>query len=385
MNQEASSPYTTFVFLVLVASGLLLAVTWAAYDAYQFTHHELTRNNDLKSTRADIIYYDEVLTMSALMAARTGDRQWIDRYHEYEVQLTKSINTALENAHNPSIKQYVNDTGDANNLLVMIELTAFEFVHMGDQRSAWELLNSAEYKMHKQAYSDGMESVSSLLEIEATIARAATQQRLLFNLMGSMIALVCVVVIWFMMGHLIRDWQLKQNEHKKHLELLATFDPLTNLPNRRLLIDRLEQSIKQSHRKSGYCGMVMFIDLDGFKPINDRFGHAVGDQLLITIAQRMSETVREGDTVARLGGDEFIVSLVDVDLSEVESVMPDRVLEMINQPVELEGEIVKVSASIGISLYPQMGKVDAETLIRQADLAMYQAKQAGKNGYSFAA
>ncbi len=95
MNQEESSPYTTFVFLVLVASCLLLAVTWAAYDAYQFTHHELTRNNDLKSTRSNIIYYDEVLTMSALMAARTGEQQWIERYHEHELQLTKAINTAL--------------------------------------------------------------------------------------------------------------------------------------------------------------------------------------------------------------------------------------------------------------------------------------------------
>lgn len=169
-------------------------------------------------------------------------------------------------------------------------------------------------------------------------------------------------------------------EHEKQLEHIAHYDALTNLPNRVLLADRLRQAISQAVRREKRLA-VAFIDLDGFKAINDRYGHNVGDQLLMTIASRMKQSLREGDTLARLGGDEFIAVLHD--LADIESSVPllNRLLTAASQTVNHGNLTLQVSASLGVTFYPQVEEIDADQLLRQADQAMYQAKLAGKNRY----
>jgi diguanylate cyclase (GGDEF)-like protein len=169
-------------------------------------------------------------------------------------------------------------------------------------------------------------------------------------------------------------------EHEQQLEFIAHYDALTHLPNRVLLTDRLHQAMAQSQRR-GLQLAVAFIDLDGFKGINDQHGHEVGDQVLISVAARMKNSLREIDTCARLGGDEFVAVLVD--LSDEESIHDTlaRLLAAAAQPIQIGELTLQVSASIGVTLYPQQVIVDAEELLRQADQAMYQAKQAGKNRY----
>ncbi len=171
---------------------------------------------------------------------------------------------------------------------------------------------------------------------------------------------------------------LKENE--KRLEHIAHFDALTNLPNRVLLADRLHLAMAQSLRH-GQQLAVAYLDLDGFKSINDAHGHEIGDQLLIAVAGRMKRALREGDTIARLGGDEFVAVLID--LGEVDACVPllDRLLAAAVLPVPLGDVLCHVSASIGVTFYPQAEEVDADQLLRQADQAMYQAKLAGKNRY----
>ncbi|MDC7714924.1 EAL domain-containing protein [Vogesella sp. LYT5W] len=167
--------------------------------------------------------------------------------------------------------------------------------------------------------------------------------------------------------------------HEAELERIANFDPLTGLPNRRLLSDRLEQAIRHSTRSGKSCA-VCFLDLDGFKAINDQYGHAAGDQLLIGVSANLKTVLRADDTLARLGGDEFVVLLVDVGGSEECVQVLERLLAAIRQEVDLGDTVVRASASIGVSLYPQ-DNVDADTLLRHADQAMYLAKDAGKNRY----
>ncbi|KXI30816.1 bifunctional diguanylate cyclase/phosphodiesterase [Paraglaciecola hydrolytica] len=167
--------------------------------------------------------------------------------------------------------------------------------------------------------------------------------------------------------------------YQSQLERIAHYDTLTNLPNRELLADRLSQAMAQCQRHQLSLA-VAFMDLDGFKAVNDNHGHDVGDELLIAVSQRMKEALREGDTLARIGGDEFIAIIVDIDKFEDSELVLKRLLKAAQDPILLGETRLQVSASIGVTLYPQDG-VNAEQLMRHADQAMYVAKQAGKNCY----
>ncbi len=161
------------------------------------------------------------------------------------------------------------------------------------------------------------------------------------------------------------------------LEELASFDILTGLPNRRLLQDRLMQALLRAQRHQARVA-VMFIDLDGFKAVNDTLGHAAGDELLRATAARLQACLRANDTLARFGGDEFVIILEDTNEHGPATVVGQRILAALLQPVALGSESAQVSASIGIASFPEHG-MDAGTLLANADAAMYRAKSAGRN------
>ena len=170
--------------------------------------------------------------------------------------------------------------------------------------------------------------------------------------------------------------------HESELEHNAHFDALTNLPNRILLSDRMQQSMAQALRR-GQSLAVAFIDIDGFKSVNDLNGHDAGDHLLVTVSSRMRSVLREGDTLARLGGDEFVAVLLD--LPDERNSLPTlgRLLAAVAEPLEFGGAVFQRSASIGVTFYPQEIDLSGDQLLRQADHAMYDAKLAGKNCYRF--
>jgi two-component system cell cycle response regulator len=167
--------------------------------------------------------------------------------------------------------------------------------------------------------------------------------------------------------------------HGKMLESLALNDPLTGLANRRLLADRISMAMVHARRNKSAMAVV-YLDLDGFKRINDTLGHGAGDILLKTVAARLVETVREEDTVARLGGDEFIIALWHVSGADYAATVAIRVLEAVSQPYDIEGHAVRMTTSAGVGIYPVHGE-DADTLMKSADLALYEAKRAGRNAY----
>lgn len=172
--------------------------------------------------------------------------------------------------------------------------------------------------------------------------------------------------------------RLKQQEEE--LRAMAHYDALTGLPNRVLFADRLQQTMAQARRQD-FRLAVIYIDLDEFKPVNDAHGHEAGDQLLIEIANRMRSVLREEDTVARLGGDEFAALIVNVESEAVLGMLLSRLLHVVAEPVWVAGHQVRVSASIGSTMYPQPQELDGDQLLRQADQAMYRAKQLGRNRY----
>lgn len=159
----------------------------------------------------------------------------------------------------------------------------------------------------------------------------------------------------------------------------AFHDPLTSLANRALFNDRLVHAIARANR-SGTRLAVMVIDLDGFKDINDSLGHEAGDQVLATVAQRLKANVQDGDTVARFGGDEFAVLIEDLDTDETATAIAQRLLNVVRQVATLNGRDYGITASVGVAI-ANAGRGDAQELVRDADTAMYEAKNDGKNSW----
>ncbi|MEH2400681.1 CHASE2 domain-containing protein [Nostoc sp.] len=174
------------------------------------------------------------------------------------------------------------------------------------------------------------------------------------------------------------EFKLKED----HLRYLANHDPLTGLSNRKFFTEQLYESLHGAQHDNLLLG-VLFIDLDGFKQVNDTLGHETGDRLLMTIAERLSKSLRASDIVSRLGGDEFTVILRAIPNVQIAAKVAEKILSSIIKPIIVDGDAIRISASIGISVYPYNSQ-DSETLIKQADAAMYRAKRLGKNRYEFA-
>jgi len=170
-------------------------------------------------------------------------------------------------------------------------------------------------------------------------------------------------------------------DRQEHLNFIATHDPLTGLPNRALLHERTGHAIAVA-RRSGHLLALLFIDLDRFKTVNDSLGHAAGDKVLREVATRLSRCLREVDMIARHGGDEFVVLLEDVEKEEEVEQVAARMQEALVEPLEIEGQQISVTGSIGVALYPRDGDA-ASTLLRKADVAMYRAKDLGRKTVQF--
>ncbi len=174
----------------------------------------------------------------------------------------------------------------------------------------------------------------------------------------------------------------ESKRQKQQLEYSANYDSLTKLANRRLFKDRLEQAMAKVRRGAKSLALV-YLDLDGFKNVNDKFGHDQGDQLLLTLANQLQDVVRETDTVARIGGDEFAILLTDLSQQDGCVITLWRLLAAATTTIEINGQQADVSASLGVSFFTQGHTFTADELFKQADIAMYQAKSSGKNNFQF--
>lgn len=175
----------------------------------------------------------------------------------------------------------------------------------------------------------------------------------------------------------IYDDVTKEKQAEERLHYLAHHDVLTGLPNRALFTDRLQQSLVTAKRGKAHLAL-MFLDLDKFKPVNDEFGHDVGDLLLKEVAKRLQNCVRESDTLSRIGGDEFAILLPSIETEQDAMRVAEKILHALVQPFELAGHSIHISSSIGVAVYPEHGKND-KLLIKNADIAMYHAKSGGRN------
>ena len=179
---------------------------------------------------------------------------------------------------------------------------------------------------------------------------------------------------------IVRDLTERKAAEEK-IKHLAHHDHLTDLPNRVLFMDRLDQAISLAKRSSAKIAL-LFLDLDGFKLVNDRMGHDMGDRLLQGVALRLNEIVRSSDTVARVGGDEFVLVLNNIGSTKDAAIVAEKIIQSLALPFELNGKECRVGGSVGIAVFPDDSELP-ETLLKRADEAMYVAKQNGKNNYRF--
>lgn len=363
--------------------------------------------------RGDILLYDETLTMSAKMAAHTGDTRWIARYQEVEPMLENAIEQLIELSDDDAVERAVNETGAANAELVSMETRAFDLVESGRSGVASRLLDSPHYAMHKRAYGEGMDVM--LGHVEALNRGTVSRQSAFVTTSTAVgaVALAGLVGIWLLVLVRLRRWSAEFSlqsarrraaeanvrelndeleakviertaalaESEARLSRQADIDELTGLATRfrgmRLLDQRIEYASVQ-----GASVALVSLDIRSFGSVNEAFGHTVGDELLITLAGRLERLARElGASVARLGADEFLLAHTLSPAHGTEALIK-RVQGAFAEPFLVGKDAcheLRVDAFIGLAVAPEHAEA-ALALLRKADLAKHMAKRDRSGG-----
>jgi diguanylate cyclase (GGDEF)-like protein len=324
-----------------------------------------------------ILLLDEQLTMSALMAAASADTRWIERYEAAIPQMDAAIASARQLA-GPALSAALDaDTAAANDRLVVLERRAFEHVRQGQPAHALALLQGGAYAQDKAVLAAGTDRFTAQLQAGVTQAVDGAKRRSQISVAALMAcAAMLFAALWARLNQRLARSEATFRATQAEVTRLALYDTLTGLANRRYLKMQLEQAIARAQRTGGSFAVLM-LDLDGFKPVNDRYGHPAGDHVLVEIGRRLAERVRKGETVARLGGDEFVVVLEQLDDADTPLRAAQRLISGIAETIALPDATVQVGASVGIAVFPADGD-DGDSLIRRADVALYRAKEAGR-------
>ena len=331
--------------------------------------------------RGTFAYLDEWLTMSAYMAAVSGDSRWAARYDEAGPQLAAAIAEAVALA-TPEVSAALTETTDeASRGLIQMERASISEGATGNHDGAKALLDSPEFAYLKAVYASGIEAFGRDLETLAITRTRTLDDRAWMEAVGlALSAVFLVAAIFATRGHARLQLALARTE------AVACTDLLTDLPNRRRLYDELQIMLARAGR-SGSGIALLLLDLDRFKVINDLHGHIAGDQLLQLVAARLRTLARTGDLIARLGGDEFALA-APFDSpgqpclhAEAVAQLAQRVVAALEQPFKLaSGLMVQVGVSIGLAL-AQSADEGTEALIRRADVALYRAKSDGRGRF----
>jgi diguanylate cyclase (GGDEF)-like protein len=359
-------------------SGAILCVLIGERLLFQEQHSAaVERAIGAQKTSGQILLADERLTMSANMAAATGEQRWIDRYDDNIPMIDRAIAEARTLAPAELAQRFDQETRLSNDKLVEIERQSFDKVRQNDLGAARALLDSTTYAQQKAVLSNGTARFSGATMAAAQQNLDAVEARadVLFALIAA-VALIGATVLWRSLARHLRRSEAAFLNAEERIRDLAANDALTGMANRRTLRDHLTVALDASRTGSEKLAVLM-IDLDHFKPLNDRYGHVAGDMVLKEASQRVLQSLREGQLLARYGADQF-VAVVDYDgTEEVVRRLASRIIERVSTPISFGDLSLQVGASVGVSLSPLHGTLEEE-LLRKADVAVQRAKEDGR-------
>ena len=324
-----------------------------------------------------VLLADERLTMSANMAAATGEQRWIDRYNANIPVIDRAIGEAIELAPAAIAKRFDAETRVANDRLVELERRSFDQVRSGDTRSARATLDGRTYARFKKILSEGTSRFADgtiafvTADVETVEQRSVTAICLVIAL-----SIAAALLMWRVIDASLKKSETAMLKAEQKIQTLAMNDLLTGLANRLSFREALHVAIARADRNGSKLSLLM-IDLDKFKPINDRHGHLIGDLVLKTVAHRIERVMQAEGLRARFGGDEFVAVVEYADDDEAPATIGRRLVEKLSEPMILDGLSLQIGASIGLAIYPTDGATE-EDLIRKADIALYRAKHDGR-------
>jgi diguanylate cyclase (GGDEF)-like protein len=374
MLQARRAVLTMLWGVVLLLAAVAAERAWFSW-AHAKASQRLARAQEVAAT---IRLSDQRMTTAAILAVHLGERRWVDAY-DAEFPVLEAALTEARGLAPPEVGDRFDATvGDARERLYDMRESAFEAVAVGAADTARAIFEGDRYRHHTALLAQATAEVA-----RATVAAAeADRQRLRArSLAAASVALLLTAGAGFTLWRRLTR-RLEQSRGglllaEQRVQRLASRDLLTDLANRAALHDAMASALTASRDTGGRLA-VMMVDLDRFKPVNDRHGHEVGDAVLREVSVRLRGCLREGDVCARYGGDEFVVIVAESADSQISAAVAARIVEALRQPMHCDGLTLEIGASIGIARFPDDSE-QADDLLRLADSALYRAKRRGHN------
>ena len=374
---------------ILLSLSLLIIVGVSTLNKSKSHLDRIVNSNNLKTELTTQMYKaarERTINLQYMLIVtnETELAKAMDRMAFFGGQFVSSRGKLLRLNLSKQEKEILEQQAKASRKVGPLQNEIADLVHFGELKLAQVLLVTRAEPLQDKVF----EILSKLQNIQLNENKSAIKDsgNSYNKIVGVMwiitiiVILVSISIVFFTLRLISRN-ELQQDKHQQEIEYQAFYDQLTNLPNRRLLNDRMQHAIRNTDRNEMLMA-VLFIDCDRFKPINDTLGHSVGDGLLISIAERLKSSVRSSDTVCRFSGDEFVVVLEDIDHVTIINRITNKILASIAEPHYLEGHKVFTTVSIGITVYPVDDK-EVSGLLTSSDIAMYHAKQSGGNQYEY--
>lgn len=364
------------ISISVIASILLIAIGIVNVQRTSNNAQENIERSLIIQRLADSLeVHEEAMNLAVEFAITNGESHWHSNYENSLEQLLETMNAVAGSLALPILEEIsANQNG-----VIAIERNLFRMILMNKQSDAFGLLSSDEYQDKKILQGEQSLTLRTTLQRESQSIIDPLQTNLQRTVIALIVQLGVLIAIWSFMVHMLRRWQVTQQNHSDELEQLAHFDSLTGIANRSLFQQRLEMAFKTAERTGKPVGL-MLMDIDHFKNINDSLGHQMGDELLRFFANELKKCCRETDTVARLGGDEFAIIVTELKQLQYVANFCQRVLDLFNKPILIRDQPIKSGTSIGVAFYPQDSD-HSEGLLRKADLALYEAKRGGRSKY----
>jgi diguanylate cyclase (GGDEF)-like protein len=366
------------VFAALVATSAVIVVCLGGAAIFQIEHGAATERLVNANRWADrILLAGERPAMSATMLVTTGEQRWLDRYESQNALIGEAIRIAGEIAPSNDVERLAAKVRFSHERLVDLERASFEAARSGRAADAQQILDGPLYHYHKDALIRAARALVASVLDTVRAKFSVTQRRSLIAIsIGIPLFVFAAAILWRRLNANLEKSQGMYFDAEKKIEMLAKSDVLTGLANRRALREGLCEAIRRADQDKTKLAVLM-IDLDRFKPINDRHGHIIGDLVLKEVAKRLAMVVRGGELRGRHGGDEFIAVVEYSSDDEIPRRVGRRLVEALCAPMSFDGITVEIGASVGIAIYPNDAAGDEE-LVRKADMALYRAKGEGR-------